>query len=356
MEQESTPRYVSLRNGKHIPVFQMSYKPFIDRLTMLYGKSGTGKTSCMKEIVYTLREKIPVAIVVSGSERSNHTYEEFIKKAMIHDDFTHEVEGKNLIELIYEWQEMRASRYHQANNIKKLAILYNKSPSKETSTYIDSIEKKYKTLCSNTTPTSAMNKELEGERDSLLNRIYKNHINKYMKKYRNMELTPEETVILDFLNINPRLLLIVDDCASDLRKLSKLQAFQDIFHKGRHRFITGIISAQDDVNMDADLRKSATINIYTTANVASVNITRPNSGFDKYTKSFISTALPDIYVGHQKLLYMADQPEGKNFYAYTAKIPDPFMFGEIELNEMCSKVEKSEISLNKNNVFYKMFK
>jgi hypothetical protein len=88
--------------------------------------------------------------------------------------------------------------------------------------------------------------------------------------------------------------------------------------------------------------------------IAEANIKRGGVAPDKTTQKKICDSLPDIFVGHQKLIYVPDRQDG--LFAYTAALHGEFTLGEGVLNDICTKVEVDVQELNKSNVFYKHFK
>ena len=65
----------------------------------LIAPRGSGKSFFARDICYNLR-RIPVAIVISGSEKFNHDYGDFIPDSNIFDKFT-----PNILKSIYDRQE-----------------------------------------------------------------------------------------------------------------------------------------------------------------------------------------------------------------------------------------------------------
>lgn len=61
----------------------MDYTQLVGRNTILYGESGTGKSTIMLDILYNLRGHIPTCVVISPTEASNGTYEGIIPDALV---------------------------------------------------------------------------------------------------------------------------------------------------------------------------------------------------------------------------------------------------------------------------------
>jgi hypothetical protein len=58
---------------------------------VVIGKANTGKSTLIKSIMYAKKHIFPVALVMSGSENTNHFYETFVPKTFIHNEYDEEV-------------------------------------------------------------------------------------------------------------------------------------------------------------------------------------------------------------------------------------------------------------------------
>jgi hypothetical protein len=98
-------------------------------------------------------------------------------------------------------------------------------------------------------------------------------------------LDNNELQIIKCLNINPNLLLILDDCAYNANVWCKYNEIKEIFMNGRHHKITLMISFQDDKLLDSSLRKNAFINIFTTEIVCNTFFNRSANNFSKQDRA-----------------------------------------------------------------------
>lgn len=69
--------------------FNMSSVDF-NRKCVFIGKTGTGKSLLIKDLLYHLKDKIPVGEVISATEFASPFYSEFIPKIVIHGDYNSE--------------------------------------------------------------------------------------------------------------------------------------------------------------------------------------------------------------------------------------------------------------------------
>jgi hypothetical protein len=107
--------------------------------------------------------------------------------------------------------------------------------------------------------------------------LYKGVLSKYQETLLKIpEITRNkawEKIIL-YININPRLLLVFDDCITELNAIMKKSAqgqesiLDKIFARGRWAYMTIIIGAQDDSLVKTLIRKNTYVSIFTDAESA----------------------------------------------------------------------------------------
>lgn len=61
-----------------------------DKIAVLLGKRGTGKSWLAKDILYYHRD-IPVGTIISGTESANHFFSDFIPQIFIHDEYNPQI-------------------------------------------------------------------------------------------------------------------------------------------------------------------------------------------------------------------------------------------------------------------------
>ncbi len=71
---------------KEFPLHKMSPNSKV----VIIGKPGTGKSTMIKDIVYTYKHLFPVAKIFSGSEENNHFYSEMFPDLYIHSEYSEE--------------------------------------------------------------------------------------------------------------------------------------------------------------------------------------------------------------------------------------------------------------------------
>jgi hypothetical protein len=165
-----------------------------------------------------------------------------------------------------------------------------------------------------------------------LKAIYKQYIRKNRERLLKMVLTKEEVVAVDYLDFNPHIMLILDDCASRFKEWSKKTiAFKEIFYEGRQWFITTVISFQDDKEISSELRKGSMVTILTTDQIANMNFKRESNGYGKPTFALAQKCIDAVFrqdtseEHFRKLVYI--QGAREPFRYLEAKIYEDYKMG-----------------------------
>jgi hypothetical protein len=99
------------------------------------------------------------------------------------------------------------------------------------------------------------------------------------------DLSEDERCCLQHLHFNPRLLLIFDDCAAQLKPFFNKDVFRLLFYQNRHSFITVVLCCQDDTDLPANLRKNAFLSFFTEPVICTANFGRQANQFSKHIKN-----------------------------------------------------------------------
>jgi hypothetical protein len=366
-------------SGKKIPPLQFTPNLFLDRSTIINGPSKTGKTVIIKNAMKALTNHIEQVIVISPSEPMNRSYEGFVDPPFVHyrlyladpanpkkDDGTRG--ALRFLDQVWKRQEMMAGIYTRANNSDVLSSLFHKLPNdvrKEGLKYIEEINKKRRHIVERVRLQYVTDagrreekiKEITEKFKKMLTLLYKKYIAPfYGELWACADLTDDERYSLNYLNFNPRLLLVFDDCAAELKPLFGNQIFRKLFYQNRHVFITLLISAQDDTDLPTNLRKNAFVTFFTEQIVCTSNFDRASNKFPKQTKQHVSDIIGVIFVGNRKLAYIREDDRRQHFYHVTLPYPEPFRFGSKASHELCDEVAVTGVSMDKENPYYERFK
>ena len=346
-----------LQDRTKLKYFPKNHAYFLNRTSIIYGRTNSGKSTIIEEIMYLCKDYIPTVFVVAPTNSSNNAYT---------DKIPHQFILKNLdvdwLDSFLKRQKNSAGAFITANKLEILKMLFNRisddksndleiSINEKAGKCINIIEESDIDFCGKKTQKTQIN----NERDNVLRKLYKTNIRYNKVKLENDNtLSRDEKAALAFLDFNPNIMLILDDCASTFKKLyKKSTAIKEIFYEGRHYFITTIISAQDDKEIDSELRKNTTVSFFTTSQAATSNFERTSNGYAKHEKQIAKYCIEAVFrqddndIRHyRKLVYLQGDSEP---YRYTiADLYDNFRMGSIPMWEYADKI-KLKNGINKNN-------
>ena len=364
--------------GKQVPELVLQPALFIDRTTVIYGPSGTGKTVIVKNIMKQLRGHIEQILVVAPTEPSNRSYDGFVDPTLIHYRMhlpdpkdkrdSEQKAALRFLESVYQRQEMMAAIYTRANDPKTLSGLYARLSHGERrpgDRYIASLERKRRRVVSSVRRQHARDlgrrdaklKEVSEKFEKMLGLVYKKFLTPGVARlWACKGLSEDERYSLHYLHFNPRLLLVFDDCTAQLKPFFNKEVFRKLFYQNRHSFISLAICAQDDTDLPTNLRKNAYTSIFTEAIVCTSNFERGSNKFSKATKAYVEELLPDVFVGFRKLAYIREDDKRQHFYHLTCAYPRPFRFGSPALDELCRAVRSEGTTMDTANPYYERFK
>jgi hypothetical protein len=335
--------------------FNINYKYFLDQSTLLYGETKTGKSSIMVDILYHLKPFVEQIIVISPSDPQNHTYDRgVVPLPCIHYEITSE-----LLNNIWERQNALAAVYSRANEPTVLKGLFDKitnnGRARDEISQIYRKLKEYKAEIESTESEQSIMRSkvstMEKDCKELILLIWKRYISINMRHLRRLKLSADEQYSLKYLDLNPRLVLIFDDCTPDMKKFSSHPVMKKLFFQGRWAFITFLIACHTDKCIDPELKKNAFVSIFTEESCANGYFERQSNNFGKEAKERANNALRAAFTPMTKFQKLVWVREDKRFYKFTATIRDGFEFGGDILREYCSRCQSSKNGAVTNNKF-----
>ena len=364
---------LTTKTNINIPVFEPTIDKFLDRTTVLYGPSGSGKTVYVKYILDILRSEIDQVCVISPSEQSNKAYEGIVHPLLIHDrlweanpDKPEDEDEKRgairFLKKIWDRQDMASSTYNLVNQIETLRGVYQKLPAQYAAndrvTHIIAATKS-KIISVRAIQDSAIRDEkthsIKKMAERALIAVYKKQIIEGIDYLPNSALTEQEAIVVRNIKLNPRLLIIFDDCAAMLKPMFNREIFKKLFYQNRHSFISVIVCCQDDSDLPPHIRKNTFTSIYTHPNVCTSNFERRSNGYSKTVQKKVLDSLSTIFVGHRKMVYLRDDPSRQEVYHTTAKMPPRKMFGSAELIALCNRISVDGCKMDRNNPYFKSY-
>jgi hypothetical protein len=363
--------------GRRIPELEFSPTLFVDRTTVIYGPSKTGKTCFVKNIMRAVSGHIGQVLVVAPSEPSNRSYENFVDPLLIHyrlhlPDPTDRKDSETkaatrFLERVWKRQEMMAAIYSRANEPKTLRGLYGRlthAERKDNDRYLASLERKRRRVVDDVRRQCAREpgrrdekvKEIDDKFTKMVVLLYKKFLTPMVETlYARKDLTDDERHALHYLHFNPRLLLIFDDCAAQLKPFFNKELFRKIFYMNRHSYITVIICCQDDTDLPTNLRKNAFVSVFTEPIVAVSNFERASNQFPKSIRAVVAEICPEVFVGYRKLCFIREDDRRQHLYHATGVFPRPFAFGSDALEELCGDLRVKGAVMDRGNPYFTHF-
>lgn len=311
--------------------FPLKRESILNRTVIVYGAPNSGKSTLAKYLLSFIKDDIAVPIVVSATENLNNTFSGWVP-----DHFRY-----SSIQSFLDVQHLRSVRtsdlLHGANT--KLTQIYNRQKIlTQTFTTVNSLS------CLETCrPFLPIQDQLEISRaasDDELVEVYKRAILASREKLLSMPLADKTRFLVSNIDINPNLLLIFDDIASDLNIMSKSNRFKDLFHSGRHYNITTIILCQYATQLSPDIRKSCRLSIFTDFNDLHFKFDKDEPRpiqrllFELDMESVFSTTQ------YRFIAYDIDEAGASKFgYIDSAVVPEPESpMGSASVSNFCKKV------------------
>lgn len=335
-------------------------KYFLNKSTIIYGASGTGKSTILIEILHILKDHVPNIFVFSPTADDNNGFAGIVPDALIFRN----VDIKKLEE-IYKRQQGATRIYNTVNEQKGLRTLFEKVANTKTIEFAKDayrnannlIAEKQNSVHLNFGEKKKMIKGIKDARDKFLLTLYKTVIRKNKTRLKNMNITPAEHYILQYLDFNPNCIIIMDDCGAVLKKFQKETVIQKIFFQGRHSYINLILSLQDDLRLDSSIKKNAFVNIFTTSQIASAYFNRAGTSFSKKEKQLADKIISHVFTDskdYKKLVYVRNEVQP---FRYTiADIYEDFRFGCPKLWELDENMSEKKKKCNFDDPLLSPFK
>lgn len=349
-------------DGDAIPWLQKDVSNHLDKTTLIFGGSGSGKTTMIEEILYLIKDHIPNYLVIAP-KTSDTAYRKKLPARCIKEDLT-----KEKLQQIWRRQVHATQIYNMANDLDTLESLFSRIPSREHLVIIELIKKRAAEMIKliEASPNldfgqkRAQRGALEEHLNKKIKALYVEAITKNKSNYERIkDLTKQEMIALEYLGFNPRFCLIIDDCSEMFQTWMKYftkreeNVFECIFYKGRHNFITLIFASHDDKLVNTEFRKNARITFYMNSQALVASLDKKGNGFTptekkkalNYTTRIFGDDGSNIKT-HQKMCYVR---EDSHPFKYTiANLYPDFTLGSMALHNMINKMPKKDDNIDDN--------
>jgi len=336
-----------------IPFLEKDPSYYFCKSTTIFGASGSGKSTVVIEILKLLKDLIPLIAVFAPTADETKSF-----AGIVPDEMVFRSVDLDKLESLYERQQASTKVFNMVNDKMRLRSLFLKVSTlkmRETESAVISGAKDliYKMKCDESIDFIQRKQgvsDVKKARDEYLKTLYKHVIRINRQRLRKLHLSDEDIYVLKYLDFNPNIIIVFDDCGSVFTKrMQKNKTIQKIFFQGRHSYITTIFVFQDDLNLESSLRKNSFVNVFTTQQCAQAYFERSSNNFSKDEKKnatkIINTILsPARKKEHKKLVYVRDSDTP---FRYTiAGLYDTFQFGCPTLWDYCKKLKIANTRFN----------
>lgn len=356
-----------LSDGSSLQWFEKDASNYLDLATIIYGETGTGKTTIITEIMYLLKPYIPTIFVISASNDSNEAYTGIVPPRCIKTSVK-----KEWFISFWSRQEQIMQIYKIVNNIKNLYSVFIKIANQKYINIANKItqaaQNKIRLLESNNLPyakkRSQRNNIIKRQNTELI-KLYKSAIRQYKKQLLLGPLTQIQKNVVKYLDLNPRALIVFDDVTEFFKiwinffkgKDSSQNPFNSMLYRGRHVGITIIISTHNDKAITPELRKNSRVSIFTRGASAICHFEKHTNGYSKNERKKINTIVSDLFEcdnnenkTYQKLVYVREST--KPFKYMVADIYPEFRMGSKSLWKIDEKIPNKEADKLKENPYF----
>lgn len=310
---EEKPHLV-LGNGEKIYFSDTSAKTFMNRMTIMYGTTGAGKTVAVKYILQQLANYIPCVIVICPTNSSHGTYTNLCP--LVFNEF-----DERKIEEIYNLQTQRKELYQAANNIKNITELCNLQPDQNIHQALHLLEVSVEAQILNIKDSNMLfekkkqkidmlRKDMEHKKKSIMKAYIRSPKMADIIKASWSKLSSNLRACYEYLDCNMQMCLILDDCASSMGRVKDNSAvgmiLNKLFYEGRHNLFTTMILTQSPTTVPPAYRMNAHVSLFLDSGPANNWIENKDNGIDKADKKLLRDfIIPKIFedkTNHYNLL------------------------------------------------------
>lgn len=343
------------QNNLVLKPIEKDYKYYLNRTTLIFGRTNSGKSTILNEILYICKNYIPNVWVISRTNNLNDNFSKMVPKLFIKKDL-----NNDFLFNFLERQKSLTSIYKMVNDVNNLYSLFIKIASSSDkniyskiniikNTAIDYVNNNKYDFDNYRNEISKIKKMIDDKKISFM----KNVIDKNKDNINKETLTKKDKNIIHYLYLNPNTLIVLDDCASsfklwyksckqDVRSVKYGNPIKSLFYEGRWMNVTLIITAQDDKEIDPELRKNALVSIFTTEESVMSSFTRTANSHPPYIRKKAEIFSRAIFGdknknNYKKLVYLKIHGECPFRYVI-ASLYDNFKMGSKYIWELSKKI------------------
>lgn len=336
-------------------LWELSYAPstFLDGLVIVYGARGSGKTTAVLNVMDSVKDEVEEVYIISQSAGANDQFGGFVPPRAIRTSMNKDWFNEMMIR-----QKTRSNIYHMTQDIKHLAGIFDIIATRRQKACRDQIMLSAEMFANKLEEKDLSAEYCRWEKMKIHDKMNKNLLALYQESIRsntigidNKSFTASQRVIIENIGMRaPRALFVIDDCSSMFKEWCRQSKdILEAVYNGRHYFLTLVITAQDDSEVDLKIRKNATVSIFADATSATANFNRGERSKDDNKKArFVIEKIwrdkKEHNPGYRKLAFLSAPQDGDPFkYANFFRPIEPFKVGSPlfwELGEEAGKNKK----------------
>ncbi len=351
-------------SGHAVPRVDDSKNYFKGVLTILYGPSGSGKSSLVQHILNTLRDSIPLIIVCCPTASLNGDYNGIVPEQCIYDEV-----NKPLMQRLFQRQTNVMAMYDLVRNVDQIKSIYALIADNDSRAKIQKLTDIYRKGSS-----EIKNSCKEDEIDSMLEelktkynkkrvKIMRGCINAHIDRLNSLPLTEMQRSILTNFNINPRIMLLFDDVMHNVSEWSKWEETKKLFFQARHFGVACCLTAQSITLIPPQLRSNAHVSIFTTQTIANEFVSKATSGIPNDQRKMISKIAAAVFApsedrsrpNYKKLVIFGQIVPTEPKIQYIIGSIKKKRFGSAALWHICEEVKRDSSTAVNSTSFSKMF-
>ncbi len=351
-------------DNRPVPRVDDRKRYFLNVLTILFGPSGSGKSALITHILNTINDVVPVGIACCPTAADNGDYNKVIPTECIYDDLT-----ADLMKKIFIRQSNVITMYNMAHNVDILRPLFKMVATDPIESKINKLDQLSRDGIAKVRATYTPD-EIESALEELQVRYHKKAvrimracIREHSQALSAMPLNDMQKSVLNHFEINPNLLLIVDDCAASIREWKDLDETKKLFFQGRHFKVTTILTMQNESIIPVPLRSNAHVSIFTTKKIATTYFQKASSGASTEERKRIERVATVLFApsddqsrpNYKKLVMFGTLVATEEKIQYMIANPKRKRFGSSATWEMCNRMRRSLPNSITKSSFTKMF-
>lgn len=203
---------------------------FINKITVLYGPTETGKTTLLKNIMLLLKHDVSNVFLYSANNKINGDFDNIVPAGLIFDKI-----DIHKLKSIYEDRLNLTAKY--SNMEKEINNIFETVKKKEDVDYLNTCNKVSK----------------------------QKYIKKVLNERKAYISTSQYKIYKNYCKNDPKLLLILDDISSSINDIFKQKenvTIKKLFYEPRHANISLILVLHNITDLAPSFKRSVQVNIF----------------------------------------------------------------------------------------------